>query len=90
MPTTQRYYGHLKPMLQDLLRDARHKDVRHTYRERGHGDAVPSASDRIVSINSVGTAAVTPRLVGIAMEGHCIGMSPTGRGARIAGYGRKQ
>lgn len=34
------------------------------YREHGHGGAVPPASDRIVSINLVRTAAMSPRLVG--------------------------
>jgi hypothetical protein len=36
----------------------------YAYREHGHGGAVPPASDRIVSINLVRTAAVIPRLVG--------------------------
>jgi hypothetical protein len=40
-----------------------------TYREHGHGGAVPPACDRIVSISLVGTAAVTPRLVGYRHEG---------------------
>jgi hypothetical protein len=39
------------------------------YREHGHGGAVAPASDRIVSINLVGTAAVTPRLIGYRHEG---------------------
>ena len=37
---------------------------RATYREHGHGGAIPPAGDRIVSINLVRTAAVTPRLFG--------------------------
>ena len=45
--------------------------LRDTFREHGHGGAAPPASDRIVSINLVRTAAKTPRLVGHpAQKGH--------------------
>jgi hypothetical protein len=50
-----------------------------TYREHGHGGAVPPASDRIVSINLVRTAAVTPRLLAITTVGDRAGMSRTGK-----------
>jgi len=66
-------YRHLEPSggrrqpgkTTPLLRDARHEHLPPPVgREHGRGGAVPPASDRIVSINLVRTAAVTPRVVG--------------------------
>jgi hypothetical protein len=55
------------------------KPIGTTYREHGQGSAVPPASNRIVSINSVGATAVTPRLAGHRHGGDRAGMSRMGR-----------